>query len=576
MSALDYLARAGGAVASFRDAFLSELDVSSHEESLRAAARRCQAERLPVRRVMWAGGSRGKRPWEREWLDGRFLARSAAGDLVISTVFPEDAASYENALGWWMAMTRAFGVLVEEAGASREPARSVRFVLAQESGRSRGRPVVPTGWPGFGRYQEIEVRAGDGFVALHAGGFAGVLLAYFASQAGGNELSWGPPIGSAVVRVAGELKETLAAEVLLASALWWRFAGFSDVIAILSWLSRVAPGVFWQAVTSRLEASGLTWEALSSHELEARLGALHTLAAALGNDADAEEEAAGWCREVEAAIAMARPEPRMQQRERVRALTSPSWPKERPGFASKLDASRPYIGAPGFADPGAWKALFGWSRWTCGRLLALADGERSLAEIALRLMIEFGIDWEAAVGAVSGAVREGRLVPMERRALTSRTLLYFSYGSCMCRPSFRETVPRFELIGEAALKGFRIAFTHRSVVRAGGVADVVPDEGSEVRGILYRISRADLADLDEREGVRTGRYKREWVDVEALGVRYPNVLTYTVVNKHSENIPPSAEYAGLICEGAKGMLDAGYVEALEALFSQLGVEPELP
>ena len=154
---------------------------------------------------------------------------------------------------------------------------------------------------------------------------------------------------------------------------------------------------------------------------------------------------------------------------------------------------------------------------------------------------------------MSGAVKEGRLVPLER-ALTGRTLLYFSYGSCMSRQSFSREHSRFELVGEAALKGFRLAFTHRLAVRAGGVADVVPEEGSEVRGILYRIAWSDLAELDEREGVHAGRYQREWVEVEALGVRFSPVLTYTVVHSTGRS-PPSPEYAGLLADGAPG--DAG-------------------
>src|SRR5690606_41298841 len=87
----------------------------------------------------------------------------------------------------------------------------------------------------------------------------------------------------------------------------------------------------------------------------------------------------------------------------------------------------------------------------------------------------------------------------------------------MSRQSFRESVPRFELVGEAALKGFRLAFTHRSAVRAGGVADVVPEEGSEVRGILYRIAWSDLAELDEREGVDAARYQRERSEERRVG-----------------------------------------------------------
>ena len=44
-----------------------------------------------------------------------------------------------------------------------------------------------------------------------------------------------------------------------------------------------------------------------------------------------------------------------------------------------------------------------------------------------------------------------------------------------------------------------------------------------------------------------------------FGVPYDDVLTYTVVNKAAREIPPSPEYAGLIVDGARGILADAYV-----------------
>lgn len=576
MRVLDYLARAGRAVAGWNDALPPEFSAAA-EESLEALGQRCRAEGLPVRRVMWSSGGRGRRPWEREWLDARFLVPASCGDLVISSVLPEDAGGPPaRVLGWWLGLVWRFHHLTGDgAPPGGAPVRTVRFVVAREAGRARGRPVFPAAWQGPGLRHEVEARTfGDGSVLLCAGGFAGALLRYFGARTPGALLSDARPLGAVKARFAPGSGEA-AARVVLALALWWRYSGYRDASSVLSWLLQALPQGFWRGVAARSPSSSLTFEALWSHSLEACLGALHALAPALGGSADAEEEAAGWCREMEAAVRGLAPLAGGKPVRTGAPLASLRWPAGGPGFAGKLDAGRPYLSAPGFAEPGAWSAFFDWSRCAAARLRELADGERSLAEIALRLTVEFGIGWDEAVGAVSGAVKEGRLVPLER-ALTGRTLLYFSYGSCMSRQSFRESVPRFELVGEAALKGFRLAFTHRSAVRAGGVADVVPEEGSEVRGILYRIAWSDLAELDEREGVHAGRYQREWVEVEALGVRFSPVLTYTVVHKRPRDLPPSPEYAGLLADGARGMLDPRYVEELEALFRRLGVEPELP
>src|SRR5690606_33100693 len=81
-----------------------------------------------------------------------------------------------------------------------------------------------------------------------------------------------------------------------------------------------------------------------------------------GGSADAEEEAAGWCREMEAAVRGLAPLAGGKPARTGAPLASLRWPAGGPGFAGKLDAGRPYLSAPGFAEPGAWSAFFDWSR----------------------------------------------------------------------------------------------------------------------------------------------------------------------------------------------------------------------
>jgi cation transport regulator ChaC len=138
-------------------------------------------------------------------------------------------------------------------------------------------------------------------------------------------------------------------------------------------------------------------------------------------------------------------------------------------------------------------------------------------------------------------------------------LYYFAYGSCMDEESFKGTVGegRYQVLGAATLPDHRLAFTMYSEYRQGGVADIVPAPGEEVEGVLYRLDQEALPDLDKREGVDVGHYRRirvkvrhreSWIEAE----------TYTVVNKSEEEIRPSLAYLRLIHQGAVQQLSESY------------------
>lgn len=140
---------------------------------------------------------------------------------------------------------------------------------------------------------------------------------------------------------------------------------------------------------------------------------------------------------------------------------------------------------------------------------------------------------------------------------------YFAYGSCMDRESFSRTVGKenFEILGAAILPDYRLAFNLYSESRRGGVADIVSSPGERVEGVLYRLKPEALPPLDDREGVYLGRYQRINVNVLWQGRAIP-AMTYTVVGKHPEEIPPSIEYARLIYNGARQQLSDEYRKKL--------------
>jgi cation transport regulator ChaC len=141
-------------------------------------------------------------------------------------------------------------------------------------------------------------------------------------------------------------------------------------------------------------------------------------------------------------------------------------------------------------------------------------------------------------------------------------ILYFAYGSCMDELSFKRTVGEngYKLMGRAVLPDFRLAFTLYSPNRMGGVADLLWSPGEKVEGILYQLNPEVLKDLDEREGVSHGRYKRIQVNVCHQGQK-KMAMTYTVVKKESKEVCPHPSYLKEIMRGA-GRLSREYQEQL--------------
>lgn len=130
---------------------------------------------------------------------------------------------------------------------------------------------------------------------------------------------------------------------------------------------------------------------------------------------------------------------------------------------------------------------------------------------------------------------------------------YFAYGSCMCPVDLKRSLgekTHIYVIGPATLKGYRLGFYSYSSLRKCGVLDVIKDENSSVEGVLYQLPWRLSYALDHREGVHGNWYQQELVDTYSQGQLYPQVRTYTVVNKLAEELAPSDWYFNVVLRGA--------------------------
>lgn len=142
---------------------------------------------------------------------------------------------------------------------------------------------------------------------------------------------------------------------------------------------------------------------------------------------------------------------------------------------------------------------------------------------------------------------------------------YFAYGANMADDVMAALCPGHRLLGVAELPAHRLAFTRRSIRTGTGVADVVPEAGHSVWGVLYELADGDLDALDRKEG-NGWAYERVPVAVRISGESADvPALTYRVCEPEPAEVQPSAAYLdGLIAAAQARGLPPGYSAELEA------------
>ncbi len=153
---------------------------------------------------------------------------------------------------------------------------------------------------------------------------------------------------------------------------------------------------------------------------------------------------------------------------------------------------------------------------------------------------------------------------------------YFAYGSNMSAATFVERrAIRPSAVRRGWLEGYRLRFDLPIGPGERGCANVVPEAGARVAGVLYRISEVDAAHLDRTEGVPQGVYRRIAVDVRVDGEEAVPAFTYQS-SRGRPGRKPSARYLGLLLEGARAAdLPSAYVAWLagfDLAFDERGVQ----
>ncbi len=142
---------------------------------------------------------------------------------------------------------------------------------------------------------------------------------------------------------------------------------------------------------------------------------------------------------------------------------------------------------------------------------------------------------------------------------------YFAYGANVNEDEMSRRCSSAEVISTGVLEDYQIAFLLHSERWGGGVAGIIPNQGSHVEGIIYRISTDDLKKLDEIENVHQKRYFRSLVNVHTKNGGTTEAWVYFPNPDANKKVCPSTKYLRTIIEGARRyQLSDGYIRELES------------
>ena len=129
---------------------------------------------------------------------------------------------------------------------------------------------------------------------------------------------------------------------------------------------------------------------------------------------------------------------------------------------------------------------------------------------------------------------------------------YFAFGANMHDSAFRERRGMRPLEWRPGrVKDYRLRFNLEGRPKGKAApANIEPDPGAEVWGVLYKITRRDLVRLDASEGVPGRRYRAVWLDAEDMQGNLLTTVTYVANGKETDG-NPSLRYIALLREGAR-------------------------
>ena len=145
-------------------------------------------------------------------------------------------------------------------------------------------------------------------------------------------------------------------------------------------------------------------------------------------------------------------------------------------------------------------------------------------------------------------------------------LYYYAYGSNMDKEQMEER--KIEFVPErlkGLLKNWQLVFNKKRQRDGAGVGNLIPKDDSLVEGIIYKINRESMKELDKAEGAPTHHYFRWYLDVETDDSKFLMCVVY-IANPERvvDGLKPTKEYLSHYLAGWKFLSD-GYLLNLEKI-----------
>jgi len=159
------------------------------------------------------------------------------------------------------------------------------------------------------------------------------------------------------------------------------------------------------------------------------------------------------------------------------------------------------------------------------------------------------------------------LIDLKTSTIETKKTYYFGYGSNMDIDLLRRRIDNNSITPEsyAKLENYRLIFPR-------GVGSVVPEEGQDIYGCLYLLTKEEIAKLDVVEGYREDRnkslnsYNREWIDIFSPEGKTISAEIYIQTNNTDINGKPSNSYKQTLVKGANDCsLPDFYIKKLEQI-----------
>ena len=142
---------------------------------------------------------------------------------------------------------------------------------------------------------------------------------------------------------------------------------------------------------------------------------------------------------------------------------------------------------------------------------------------------------------------------------------YFAYGSNLDPERKEQRTGEIRSARHSRLTGYRFAF-NKLGKNGSGKANIIPDEASEVWGVVYRCSQDTMRTLDRYEGV-PDQYVRHIVRVVLDSGEELEAAAYIArAERVREGLKPDSSYLAHILTGARHhQLPTDYIKMIKGL-----------